>query len=116
MARWAVLKRNTDFRTAYYRGKAFVHPALIAYVRRSRVRTEEGRPVVRMGITAGKKVGKAVRRSRCRRLIRAAYDVLYPEIGGSWDIVFVARPRMLSMKSTELVPAMRQLLQEAGVL
>ncbi len=116
MPRYAVLKTNTDFRTLYYRGHAQVHPAMITYTRRTRRRDEQGRPLIRMGITTGKKVGSAVKRSRCRRIIRAAYAALYPELHGSADIVFVARARMLSMKSTELVPIMRRQFKEAGLL
>lgn len=116
MARYPVLKSNTAFRTLYYRGRAQVHPAIITYTRKSRLRDEQGRPLIRMGITAGKKVGKAVQRNRCRRVIRAAYDQLYPELSGGWDIVFVARARLLSMKSTDLVPIMRRHLKEAGLL
>ena len=114
--RFAVLKSNTEFRTLYYRGRALVHPAIITYVRKSRLKDENGRPLVRMGITTGKKVGKAVQRSRCRRVIRAAYASLYPEFHGGWDIVFVARARLLSMKSTELMGILRRQLKEAGVL
>ena len=114
--RFAVLKSNTEFRTLYYRGRALVHPAIITYVRKSRLKDEKGQPLVRMGITTGKKVGKAVQRSRCRRVIRAAYASLYPEIRGGWDFVFVARARMLSMKSTDVAAILRRQLKEAGVL
>lgn len=116
MARYPVLKSNTAFRTLYYRGRAQVHPAIITYTRKSRLRDEQGRPLIRMGITAGKKVGKAVERNRCRRVIRAAYDQLYPELTGGWDIVIVARARLLSMKSSDLVPILRRQLKEAGLL
>ena len=116
MARYAVLKKNTEFRSLYYRGRAFVHPVLIMYVRKSRMKDANGAPLVRMGITAGKKIGKAVKRNRCRRLIRAAYSSLYPSLSGGWDIVFVARARLLSMKSTDLLPIMRKLMHEAGLL
>lgn len=116
MARYPVLKSNTAFRTLYYRGRAQVHPAIITYIRKSRLRDELGRPLIRMGITAGKKVGKAVQRNRCRRIIRAAYDQLYPELSGGWDIVIVARARLLSMKSSDLVPILRRQFKEAGLL
>lgn len=116
MGRFAVLKSNTEFRTLYYRGRALVHPAMITYVRKSRRRDENGKLLIRMGITTGKKIGKAVSRSRCRRLIRAAYGEVFPKLQGGWDIVFVARPRMLKMKSTELVPVMQKQFEEAGLL
>lgn len=83
--KFAVLNTNKDFRTLYYRGKSQVHPLLVTYVRKNRL----GHP--RAGITTGKKAGNAVARSRCRRVIRAAYRELLPNIQGGWDFVFVAR-------------------------
>ena len=68
-----------------------------------------------MGITTGKKLGGAVQRSRARRVIRAAFYPLCPRVGG-YDIVFVARGRLLSMKSTQLLPVMEQQLAELGAL
>ena len=114
--RFPVIKSNTEFRTLYYRGKSRVDPALITYIRKSRLKDETGRPVIRMGITAGKKVGRAVDRSRCRRMIRAAWAALYPSLQGGWDVVIVARPRMLNMKSTDLIPVLRAHCKEAGML
>ena len=73
MAKFAVLNCNKDFRTLYYRGKSQVHPGLVTYVRRNRLGTP------RAGITTGKKVGNAVRRSRCRRVIREAKANRFPE-------------------------------------
>lgn len=109
MATWTTLRENKDFRTLYYRGKSQVHPALVTYARKNRA------GVPRVGITTGKKLGKAVERSRCRRLIRAAFAPLYPAVGG-YDIVFVARTRLLTMKSTQLAPIMEKQLRALGVL
>lgn len=109
MARWAVLKSNKEFRTLYYRGKSQVHPALVTYVRKNRL------GVTRMGITTGKKIGKAVVRNRCRRVIREAYRALLPHVRPGFDIVFVARVRTASVKSTQLQTAMEEQLRAAGV-
>lgn len=110
MTKFAVLNMNKDFRTLYYRGKSQVHPLLVTYVRRNRL----GHP--RAGITTGKKVGKAVQRNRCRRVIREAYRSLLPEIRGGWDFVFVARGRTCSAKSTDVRRVMEAQLKKAGVL
>ena len=83
----AVIKQNKEFRTLYYRGRSQVSPFLVTYVRRNKL------GVCRVGITTGKKIGKAVQRNRCRRLIREAYRLVSPTIEGHWDIVFVARAR-----------------------
>lgn len=109
MASWITLRENKEFRTLYYRGRSQVHPALVTYVRRNRL------GVPRVGITTGKKLGGAVQRSRCRRIIREAFRPLYPKTGG-FDIVFVARGRLLSMKSTQLAPIMEQQLKKLSVL
>lgn len=110
MTKFAVLNRNTDFRTLYYRGKSQVHPALVTYVRKNRL------GIPRAGITAGKKLGTAVQRNRCRRVIREAYRQILPSIEGGWDLVFVARTRTLRMKSTALRAVMEEQLKKAGVL
>lgn len=110
MGAFIAIKENTDFRTAYYRGKSQVHPLLVTYVRRNRL------GVTRVGITAGKKVGKAVQRNRCRRIIRAAYQSLQPQVRPGFDIVFVARVRTVTSKSTEVQTAMRVQLCGLGVL
>ncbi len=109
MASWISLRENKDFRTLYYRGRSEVHPALVTYVRKNKC----GEP--RVGITTGKKLGKAVARSRCRRVIRAAFFPLQGKVGG-WDIVFVARTRLLTMKSTQLAPVMESQLRRLGVI
>ena len=109
LATWITLRENKEFRTLYYRGRSQVHPALVTYVRKNKC----GEP--RVGITTGKKLGTAVQRSRCRRVIREAFRPQYPKIG-AYDIVFVARTRLLSMKSTQLAPIMERQLRDLGVI
>ncbi len=110
MAKLCVLKLNKEFKTAYYHGKSFVHPALILYVRKNRFGE------LRFGITTGKKIGKAVERNRCRRVIREAYRLLYPSLSGGWDLVFVARKATLSCSSTQMVHIMQEQFKKAGLL
>lgn len=110
MAKLCTIKLNRDFRTAYYHGKVFVSPLLVLYVRKNREKK------VRIGITTGKKVGKAVQRNRCRRIIREAYRRLYPQLSGGWDLVFVARAATVGSTSAELYEVMHQQFKKAGLL
>lgn len=110
MARFAVLNKNGDFRALYHRGKSQVHPALVTYARRNRL------GVCRAGITTGKKVGGAVQRNRCRRVIREAYRELLPSLKGGWDFVFVARRRTVDVKSTQVTRVMAAQLRDLGAL
>ena len=109
MATWLTLRENNDYPTVYNRGRALVHPALVTYVRKNRL------GVPRVGITTGKKLGGAVVRSRCRRVIREAFRPYFRQVGG-WDIGFVARTRLTTMKSTQLAPVIESHLRQMGVL
>lgn len=106
----AVLNQNKDFRSLYYRGRSQVSPFLVTYVRRNKL------GVCRVGITTGKKVGTAVQRNRCRRLIREAYRLLCPSIQGSWDIIFVARARTAQGSMQQVRRDMQQHFKALGLL
>ena len=110
MSEYITLKDNKDFSRLYKRGKSFVSPVLVTYVMKNKSDN------LRFGITTGKKIGKAVRRSRARRVIRAAYYELYPQIKSGYDFVFVARGKTPYVKSTDIYKAMKKHLKSAGVL
>lgn len=101
---------NRDFRRLYAKGKSFVGRTLVTYAGRNR----EG--CVRVGITAGKKVGNAVLRNRSRRVIREAFRSLAPRVKKGTDLIFVARTKAAYSKSTELLPEMEKQLKKAGVI
>lgn len=105
-----VLRQNTQFRTLYYRGASKVDPLLIVFARKNKL------PYTRTGITTGKKVGKAVQRSRCRRVIRVAYRTLKSRVKPGYDLVFVARAKTAFVKSQAVTKAMEKLLTELGVM
>lgn len=72
--------------------------------------------ICRIGITTSKKLGGAVERNRCRRIIKEAYRHLAPLCSGGWDIIFVARTRTLRKKSTDIEVIMHGVLTELGVI
>ncbi len=106
------LNKNKEFHRVYNRGKSYVSPLLVTYVFKRKYDTP------RVGITTGKKVGKAVRRNRARRVIMAAYRELYPRIDGRYDIVFVARGKTAdsNVKSHDVLHHMEKQLRKAGVI
>lgn len=104
------IHQNTDFRRVYGRGKSCASPALVVYCLRNRA------GICRIGITTSKKLGGAVERNRCRRIIKEAYRHLAPQCVGGWDIVFVARFKTLHCKCTDIECAMHAQLQKLGVI
>lgn len=104
------LCRNHDFRRAYSKGKSFVGPLMVTYVRKNRL------DVTRVGITTSKKIGNAVMRSRSRRVLREAYRPLAPRVAAGYDLVLVARGKTPHAKSTEAKAQLEKQLLSAGVL
>lgn len=103
-------KLNKEFRRMYGRGKCLVDPSLVTYIIRS------GRKDFRLGITSGKKIGGAVERNRARRIIAAAYRDVIMEIKYPIDVVFVARSRILTLKSSDVASIMRQQFIKEGLI
>ncbi len=68
MKAYEKLKQNWEFRRAYNKGTVAVTPYFVLYACKGR------RDSVRLGITAGKKIGTAVKRNRAKRVITAAFS------------------------------------------
>ena len=103
MAKILTLHRNTDFRRLYHR-PALVSPVLVTYVGKNRL------GINRIGITTSKKLGKAHRRNRARRVIREAYRALAPRLTTGHDFVFVARVKTTFCPMQEVLCAMEKQL------
>ena len=58
------LKKNSEFRRLYSKGKSAVNPYMVVYCRKN------GRDVNRVGYTVSVKLGHAVVRNRVRRRLR----------------------------------------------
>lgn len=110
MSEFVTLKENREFRRAYTRGRSFVSSDLVTYVIKNNTNN------LRIGITTGKKIGKAYERNRSRRIIRAALKEVYPNIRRGFDLVFVARGKTPHRKSNDILKSMRKHLKEAGLL
>lgn len=110
MRDYLTIKENWQFQRAYKRGKSFVSPVVVTYIVKNNTNN------LQIGITTSKKIGKAVQRNRCRRIIRAAFYELLPDIKNGYDIVFVARAKTPFVKSTDIFNAIKNHLQQANVL
>lgn len=110
MSKTVTLKQNTEFHRAYGRGKVKAAPAIVTYAVKSRGMG------CRIGVTTSKKLGSAVERNRCRRIIKAAYSSISSRCEGNWDIVFVARHKTKSLKTGDIAPVMLAQLTELGVI
>ena len=103
------IKENYLFRRAYKKAPSYVCPFAVVYILKTR---HSG---VRLGITAGKKIGKAVKRNRAKRVITAAFSECLPKISGNFDFIIVARSRILTTKSTTVQKCFEKIFLKAKV-
>ena len=114
---------NHLYQKAYSKGKRFVTPSLAVYVLPDylRERLKRAHPqkimVNRIGLTVSKKLGGAVVRSRCRRILREAYRQLdkSPGVRPGPLIILAAREPATKMKSTELARDMARAFEKLGL-
>ena len=90
------LKKNSDFRRLYSRGKSAVTPYMVVYCRRN------GLDHNRVGYTVSTKLGHAVVRNRVRRRLREIYRLTLPQLKTGWDIVIVARGRCVGAEYSRM--------------
>ncbi len=95
-----------------------VAPGLILQVRRhdERQRPASGEPLLRIGLTASRKVGNAVARNRARRRLREAARLLLPAHAvPGYDLVLVARGETVRRPWAGLLDDLTTGLKRLGV-
>ena len=122
--KFSKVKENHLFQKAYKKGKRAVTSALAVYTlpdyaaKRLQKADTRGRLKNRYGITVSVKIGGAVTRSRCRRIIRAA--LLEIEKRGNvkqgFLVVISARSILPTKKSTEIVGELSHALLSLGLI
>ena len=104
------LRKQSDFSRVYKQGKSRGSRFAVILYRRN------GLKFTRTAFVASKKVGNSVERNRSRRLMRAAYRAVEPNIKKGYDIVFVARASITGCKEPEVEKALKKSLEGAGIL
>ena len=110
MKRRCTLKKNSDFRRLYTKGKSAVNPYMVVYARRNR----SGE--TRLGYTVSVKLGHAVVRNRIRRRLRETVRLNAQRIQPGWDLVLVARSRALDAPFPKLQGAFLASCDKLGLL
>ena len=82
--RYDRLKSNKDFQRLFQKGKKAYSKYLTVIYRPAKERTV-------MGIALSKKHGKAVKRNRIKRLIRAAFANNLDKLGGNYYLIIMPK-------------------------
>ena len=114
MAAIARLKRRAEFLRVAGTGRKSVTPGLILQaLRRPAAGADDATP--RLGFTASRKVGIAVRRNRARRRLKAAAAAIFPlHAAPGHDYVLVARGRTVERPFAALRGDLETALKQLG--
>ena len=82
--RWR-LRTEREFHQVRQEGRCWTHRLLVVCA------LPNNRGQTRVGVVAGRKIGKAVVRNRIKRLLREAVRPLCDLAVPGWDVVFIAR-------------------------
>lgn len=104
------LTRSIDFKRVRNQGKSFAHPLVVLV----KLPSLEAHP--RIGISTSRSVGNAVQRNRAKRLLRESIRPLLPRISPGWDLVFIARSRLVTTTFQDVQIAVDSLLQRADLM
>lgn len=110
LPRAARLHRRADFARVRQEGRTWADRLLVLGA------VPNGLPYSRFGFVVGKRIGKAVRRNRAKRLMREAVRLHRPRIRPGWDLVWIARGEMARVSFAEVMRSVEALLQQAGLL
>lgn len=104
------MTRTEDFKRVRRSGKSHAHPLLVL------ISAPNQMEFSRFGLVAGTAVGGAVERNRVKRWLRNAIRPLIPSIDPGWDLVLVARKRMVESSFQQASAALASLLLRANLI
>jgi ribonuclease P protein component len=103
------LKRRADFLRVAAARRKWAAPGLILQAAAQPQSTEHA---IRVGFTASRKVGNAVKRNRARRRLKAlAAEMIASGVHPGFDLVLIARPATVDRPFDELRRDLQQGLQ-----
>lgn len=107
----STIRSSREIDAVFRAARRVSHPLLIALI----AHTPDGRgPSGRVAFIAGKKLGGAVMRNRCKRVLRETAR----RAGGPWaghDVLLIARPGTATASPQDLDRAIDSVLTRAGL-
>ena len=103
------IRKRADFQAVYHRGVRLGCRLFTVFV----LATGSGGPS-RMGLTATRKIGNAVARNRCKRVLREAVRKHWDLLPSSVDLVLNARHGLEAAKAGDVETEIVRMLRKAG--
>lgn len=104
------LRKNSDFRRVYAKGKSCADHFVVLFV----LPNDLGRN--RIGLSVSKKIGKAVKRNRVKRLFREVYRLNKDKLIQGFDLIFLARKDAIKLDFPGMERSILRLYKRARIL
>ena len=103
------LRANADIERLRREGRSLAHPLLVLLM------LPNDREISRFGFAVGRRIGKAARRNRVKRLMREAvrHRLARQEVATGWDILLIARRPIVDASFQQVDEAIGLLLRRA---
>ncbi len=105
-----ILRRKKDFSSIYNRGKSVGEKFVVVFSKKNALDYN------RTAFLSSKKVGNSVVRNRARRLMKESYRELKDKLDLGYDIIFIARNTITSVKCCEVKKSMEAALSKAKLM
>ena len=112
--KYTTLKEHHLYNKTFQRGKRFSGRWVSVFVlrdyaaKRLMLQNPEKKYYNRFGVSVTKRVGGAVQRSRVKRILRAGYRAVEPELKTGFLVVISPRDGILKAKSTDVACELRK--------
>lgn len=119
--KYTTIKEHHLFGKTFQRGARWSGRCVSMFVLRDRAAKRlqrehpEKRMINRFGVSVGKKVGGAVQRNRVKRILRAGYRAVEPELAVGWLVVLSPREGIAGAKSTDVERELRRGFAKLGL-
>lgn len=104
------LSKNREYQLVYRHGKSFVNKMVVLYVM-----PRSPKQPTRIGFVTGKKIGCAVERNRCRRLMKEVYRLHQFELKDGYDLVLIGRGYLKHAQYKEAEKSILQVFRRSNV-
>ncbi len=105
------IKKNEEFQKIFKRRQSCANRQFVIYKYKN-----DQFDHFRLGLSVGKKIGKAVTRNRVKRYIRQAFTELRDDLDPSYDYIVIARKPAADMNYHEVKKSLVHVLKIAKAL
>lgn len=120
--KYTTIKEHHLYNKTFQRGQRYSGRYVSVFVLRDRAAKRlmlehpEKRYYNRFGVSVTKRVGGAVQRNRVKRILRAAYRAVEPELRTGFLVVLSPRDGILNVKSGEVEQELRRGFLKLGMM